>query len=647
VSVYPLGLRLAGRDVLVVGAGPVAARRVRGLLEADARVHVVAPHACEEIVDAARHGRVRWSARRFRPEDLNGAWLVHVAADDTTVNARVTALAEEQRVWCVRADDATAATAWTSATAHVGAVTVAVNADGDPGLAVALRNAIAAQLDDGGLPLRRRRARAGWSGRVALVGGGPGDPGLITTRGRRLLAEADVVVVDRLAPRALLDTLDPDVVVIDAGKAPDEHPVPQAEINRLLVEHAHAGRRVVRLKGGDPYVLGRGGEEATACLQAGVPVEVVPGVTSAIAVPAVAGIPVTHRGVSPGFTVLTAHDDVDWAAVAGVPGTLVLLMGVSRLSGTCAALVAGGRAATTPAAVVEDGFGPRQRMTVGTLTTLPTLAAARGVRAPAVVVVGDVVDLAPRSDDAVVLVGHGSRDPRSREVSLALAAMLERRLAAEDAAGGGGPGEPAGPTVVLAQLDHDGPRPHEAVAALLASGRRRIRVVPLLFSRAYHVTVDLPRDLAALDLPDDVQVTIADPLLDDRLLAGVDQQLAGAAADLDTFDGLVLAHAGTSNLDATAELEALAARWGRHHDVPAVLGHASGPGRSVTEAVATLRERGCQRVWVGLLMLGPGLLPDKARGAALDAGAVLVGPPLGAHPAVVDVLAARVTGVDR
>jgi uroporphyrin-III C-methyltransferase/precorrin-2 dehydrogenase/sirohydrochlorin ferrochelatase len=254
-------------------------------------------------------------------------------------------------------------------------------------------------LDTGELPLRHhRRAATGSAGRpatgsVALVGGGPGDPGLITTRGRRLLAEADVVVVDRLAPRALLDGLDEDVVVVDVGKTAGNHPVPQESINQLLVEHAQAGRRVVRLKGGDPFVLGRGGEEALACIAAGVALEVVPGVTSAIAVPAAAGIPVTHRGRSRQVTIASGHEGLDWASLARLDGTLVLLMGVSELAEAARALVEHGRPADTPVAIVESGFLPQERTTVGTLATIGELAAERGVKPPAVVVIGTVVDL--------------------------------------------------------------------------------------------------------------------------------------------------------------------------------------------------------------------------------------------------------------
>ncbi|MFC8600181.1 uroporphyrinogen-III C-methyltransferase, partial [Isoptericola sp. NPDC057191] len=236
-------------------------------------------------------------------------------------------------------------------------------------------------------------------GRVALVGGGPGDAGLVTVRGRRLLATADVVVVDRLAPRSLLAGLDDEVEVVDVGKTSGHHPVPQDEISALLVEHALAGRDVVRLKGGDPYVFGRGGEELDGCRAAGIEVEVVPGVTSAVSVPAAAGIPVTHRGLARGFSVLTGHEDVGQVP-GGTDHTLVLLMGVTRLAETAAALVAAGRPADTPTAVVEDGFGPRQRTTVGTLADIAERAAAVGVRAPAVTVVGDVVRRSPAWDDA-------------------------------------------------------------------------------------------------------------------------------------------------------------------------------------------------------------------------------------------------------
>jgi uroporphyrin-III C-methyltransferase/precorrin-2 dehydrogenase/sirohydrochlorin ferrochelatase len=391
---YPLLLDVAGRRAVVVGGGPVAARRARGLVEAGADVVLVAPCTCEDVVDLVRTGAVRWQQREYGgPQDLAGAWVVHTATGDPATDAAVAADAEAQRTWCVHAGDAGSSTAWTPAVARVDDVVVAVSAGGDPRRAARLRDGVAAALETGDLPLRRRRPGDG-VGRVALVGGGPGDPGLVTARGRRLLAQADVVVADRLGPRALLDELDPDVVVVDVGKTPGHHAVPQQAINALLVEHAHAGRRVVRLKGGDPYVLGRGGEEVEACRAAGVPVEVVPGVTSAVSVPAAVGIPVTHRGVARGFTVVTGHDELT-TAPPGRDHTLVLLMGVTALARTAAALVAAGRPPDTPVAVVEDGYGPRQRATFGTLATIGDVASRAGVQAPAVTVVGDVVRLAP------------------------------------------------------------------------------------------------------------------------------------------------------------------------------------------------------------------------------------------------------------
>jgi uroporphyrin-III C-methyltransferase / precorrin-2 dehydrogenase / sirohydrochlorin ferrochelatase len=389
---HPLWIDLADRLVVVVGGGPVAARRATRLVQDGARVLVVAPAVCEDLADLVDDGRVTWVAREYRTGDLEGAWLVHTATGERAVDDAVAADAELLRVWCVRADDASLSAAWTPAVARSGDIAVSVTAGRDPRRAAALRSAIALLLDTGALPVRRVRPGVG---HVTLVGGGPGDPGLITTRGRRALAEADVVVVDRLAPRALLSELDPAVEIIEAGKSPHAHTLTQTQINHVLVERAQAGRRVVRLKGGDPFVLGRGGEELAACLEAGVPVEVVPGVTSAIAVPGAAGIPVTHRGVSRQVTILSAHDaDPDWPTLARLDGTLVLLMGVAQLAGHAAALIKHGRDPGTQVAVVEKGTLPGQRTTRGTLATIAQIALERGVGNPAVVVVGDVAALA-------------------------------------------------------------------------------------------------------------------------------------------------------------------------------------------------------------------------------------------------------------
>ncbi|MGD9571828.1 MAG: uroporphyrinogen-III C-methyltransferase [Thermoleophilia bacterium] len=241
------------------------------------------------------------------------------------------------------------------------------------------------------------------SGIVHLVGSGPGDPGLLTVAGRDALAAAEVVVHDRLGAAGLLHLCRPDALLLDAGKAPGRQAMTQGEINAALVEHGLAGRRVVRLKGGDPFVFGRGGEEAEALAAAGVPYVVVPGVTSAIAAPAYAGIPVTHRGLSTSFTVVTGHEDptkpseqTDWEALARVPGTLVVLMGMGRLRGIADALIAGGRPAEQPAAAVQWGTTPRQRRVVSTLDGLPEAVAEAGLGSPAVVVIGPVALLAER-----------------------------------------------------------------------------------------------------------------------------------------------------------------------------------------------------------------------------------------------------------
>lgn len=406
---YPITLDLAGRRVLVVGGGPVAARRTAGLLAAGAAVQVVAPWVTEDLRDAARAGRLVWHERDYVVGDLvdpEPVWLVHTATGDRLVDEAVAAHADAARIWCVRADDAAASAAWTPAVARgrgrtpAEGVTVAVTAGGDPRRATAVRDAVAAALESGTLPVRRVRGGAGAAtipsaGTVALVGGGPGADDLITVRGRALLAAADVVVTDRLGPRGLLRTLAADVEVVDVGKTAGNHPVGQDRINEILVHHAKAGKNVVRLKGGDPFVLGRGGEEALFCAQHGIPVEVVPGVTSAVSVPAAAGIPVTHRGVTASFVVASAHEgaDVVTTALKDAPAdaTLVLLMGVSRLESTAAGLIAAGRAPSTPVALIESGWTERQRTTVTTLDRAAADAEAAGVRAPAIVVVGDVV----------------------------------------------------------------------------------------------------------------------------------------------------------------------------------------------------------------------------------------------------------------
>ncbi len=398
---YLAGLRLAGRRVVVVGGGGVAQRRLPPLLAAGARVTLVAPDVTPAVEALASSGEVAWERRPYRDGDLEGAWYALALTDDPGVNATVAAHAEAARVFCVRADRGAAGTAVTLAVAGAGAVRVGVLGGDDPRRAVAVRDAVQEALREGRIDTSARRADAPDRLRgVAIVGGGPGDPDLITVRGRRLLAAAVVVVADRLAPQALLSALGAHVEVVDAAKLPRGRSMAQSAINEVLVDRALSGRFVVRLKGGDPFVFGRGYEELQACAAAGVPVTVVPGITSAIAVPGLAGIPLTHRGVAHEAVVVSGHlapDDpaslVDWPGLARLRGTLVLLMAVDRLPEIVAVLLDHGRDGATPVAVVQDGSLPTERVLRTTLVDVPEVAVREGVRPPAIVVVGGVAAL--------------------------------------------------------------------------------------------------------------------------------------------------------------------------------------------------------------------------------------------------------------
>ncbi|MYR29495.1 MULTISPECIES: uroporphyrinogen-III C-methyltransferase [unclassified Streptomyces] len=399
---YPAGLRLAGRKVVVLGGGQVAQRRLPALLTAGADVLLVSPSATASVEAMATAGELRWERRPYRAGDLEGAWYAIVATDDADANGAASAEAEERRVWCVRSDDADAASAWTPASGHSAGVTVAVlttePAERDPRRTAAVRDSLLRALDEGRVAVPRQAG--GESPRVALVGGGPGDPDLITVRGRRLLAEADVVIADRLGPRDLLAELPPHVEVIDAAKIPYGRAMAQEAINEALITHAKEGKTVVRLKGGDPFVFGRGMEEAQALAAAGIPCTVVPGISSSVSVPAAAGIPVTHRGVAHEFTVVSGHvapDDprslVDWPALARLRGTLVILMGVDKLGAIAEALVRHGRAPETPVALIQEGTTAAQRRVDARLETAAETARAHDVRPPAVIVVGAVAAL--------------------------------------------------------------------------------------------------------------------------------------------------------------------------------------------------------------------------------------------------------------
>ncbi len=381
----PLFVKLAGREVVVVGGGAMAAARVRQLVEAGARVTVVAP----EIREDAAEGAAAVARRPFRPADLDGAWFA-VAAATPEVNREVARAAEARRVLVNAVDDPDTATAYTGGVVRRGGATVAISTGGRaPALAGLLREAIDAVLprDLGAWVEAGEAARAAWkreriplatrrplllralgalytgdSGRppvppgfVSLVGAGPGDAALLTRLAADRLAQADVVLYDALVHADAL-RLAPGAHCFSVGKRAGRPSVPQRAIERLLVRAARQGKRVVRLKCGDPFVLGRGGEEALALAAAGVPFEVVPGVSSALAAPALAGIPVTHRGLSAAFAVVSGHREETYGPVLDgfAPGalTVVVLMGVAERARIAARLAARGWPAGTPAALV-------------------------------------------------------------------------------------------------------------------------------------------------------------------------------------------------------------------------------------------------------------------------------------------------------
>jgi uroporphyrin-III C-methyltransferase/precorrin-2 dehydrogenase/sirohydrochlorin ferrochelatase len=430
-ALFPLFLKLAGKKVLVVGGGPVAASKVTALVEAGAEIAVVAPALRPELTEAAAAGRITVAARPFEEADLDGAWLV-VAAATPEVNRAVASAAEARRLFVLAVDDPAAATAYGAGTLRRGGVTVAISTDGRaPALAGLLRQGLEAVLPEDlgawtaeaekqraawraeGVPMAQRRplllaalnrlyadrqrSEAG-AGRVSLVGAGPGAPDLLTARGARRLAEADLVLYDALASEQMRP-LAPRARWFYVGKRACRESIDQETLNRLLIKYARRGLRVVRLKCGDPFVFGRGGEEALALARAGISCEVIPGVSSAIAAPALAGIPVTHRGLASSFAVITGHHERTFGPlVDGLPPgglTLVVLMGLGQRARIAERLVSRGWRADTPAAIVVGAATPQAWRWTGALSALgaaeiPPAAAD----APGLLVIGDVVGLA-------------------------------------------------------------------------------------------------------------------------------------------------------------------------------------------------------------------------------------------------------------
>jgi uroporphyrin-III C-methyltransferase len=350
-------LDVAGRRVLVCGGGPAALAPIRVLLAAGAEVTVVGPEISTTVADLAARNRMRVHARALRPDDLDGVVLVVPAAGE--------AVADQQALLLARARGVLA--------------TLPRTAERPAG----------------------RGPRPG-IGEVILVGGGPGDPSLLTLGGLDAIRRADVIVTDRLAPLAALDQARPDTVIVDVAKIPRGAYTSQQQINAILIEHAQAGRTVVRLKGGDSFVFGRGGEEWQACAAAGIPVTVLPGVSSATAAPALAGIPLTHRDLTQGFTVISGHalpgdpnGTLDWAALARANTTLVILMGVATLPAITAELLRHGLPAATPALTVADAGLPGQFTVRATLADIAARSHAEGIKPPAVTVIGAVAGFQP------------------------------------------------------------------------------------------------------------------------------------------------------------------------------------------------------------------------------------------------------------
>ena len=453
----PVFLNLRGWPCLVVGAGQVGAGKAELLAAAGGRVRMVAPEACASATELAREGLVERRCGRFEESDLEGARLVIAATDDRELNRRIVELAEARGILANSASDARSGHFSMPAIVDRSPVLAAVSTGGaSPSLARYVRARLEtlipqsfgrlAELARAARPevnarfLRISDRRAFWdrvfegpiaemafagrlgearaaiaaaleaengerdpTGEVYLVGAGPGDPDLLTFRAMRLMQQADVVVHDRLVSPGVLALVRRDAEKIYAGKRRDEHAIRQPDINRLLVRLAREGRRVLRLKGGDPFVFGRGGEEIATLADERIPFQVVPGVTAAAGCAAYAGIPLTHRDHAHACTFVTGNlkngrAALDWPAVARPGQTVVVYMGLVGLREICEGLAEHGLDSATPAALVEQGTTERQRVIAGTLATLADRVDGAGVEPPTLVIVGDVVRLRDKLD---------------------------------------------------------------------------------------------------------------------------------------------------------------------------------------------------------------------------------------------------------
>jgi uroporphyrin-III C-methyltransferase/precorrin-2 dehydrogenase/sirohydrochlorin ferrochelatase len=499
MGLYPLFADVTGLPVLVVGGGHVAERKIAALLAAGAKVRVGAPSLTPALTQRAERGEIEHLPGSFQPAWLDGAWLAIAATDDRGLNAQVAAAASERRIFANVVDDPALSRFQVPAVVDRAPLTVAISTGGAaPVIARRVRETLETQLDHALGPLTalaqkhrariaqtwpdlgQRRAFYDWlqdgpvmallrnarteeaeqvlqdalrapastlaKGSVLLVGAGPGDPGLLTLRALRALNQADVILHDSLVSATVLALARRDAECIDVGKRCGGRHTQQEQIHQLLLEQAQAGRRVVRLKGGDPFVFGRGGEEMEFLRRHGIACEIVPGITAAVACAAYAGIPLTHRELARSLHLLTGHGKeslqaMDWPALAQDHQTLAVYMGVARVDEFTQRLLQHGRSADTPFAIVENGTLPQQRVVTGVLRELPALANMHAIHPPALLIVGEVAALArdhawfgggagftPQAaiDAQRPLQGRCIAVPESRELDL-FAALLERR----------------------------------------------------------------------------------------------------------------------------------------------------------------------------------------------------------------------------
>jgi uroporphyrin-III C-methyltransferase/precorrin-2 dehydrogenase/sirohydrochlorin ferrochelatase len=451
MKLYPLFADLTHRAVLVVGGGAVAERKIAALLGAQAQVTVNAGELTPQLHRWVAQGRIACRHDAFQESWLEQIWLVVAATSDRELNRHIATLAGLRRIFVNVVDDATLSSFHVPAVIDRAPLTIAISSGGEsPMLARLLRERLETLLDHslGALAtlsarlrnrirlrypqmaarrrfyeefftgpvatlLRQGQPKAALStaeaalaaastnatGSVVLVGAGPGDPGLLTLRALRALNEADVILHDRLVSPEVLELARRDAERIEVGKQAGNHHTSQEGIHTLLLEHSRAGRRVVRLKGGDPFVFGRGGEELEFLRAHDIPYEVVPGITAAVACAAYAGVPLTHRDHAQSVRFVTAHcqsslDTLDWVALAQERQTLAVYMGVGELEGLQTRLIQHGRAASTPFALIENGSRPGQRVITGTLAHLAERAAVHAVRSPALLILGEVAALA-------------------------------------------------------------------------------------------------------------------------------------------------------------------------------------------------------------------------------------------------------------